>query len=99
MEKMFDMMLPSNTNKLPLSKMNMGGMGPKMINEIMKKHNVDDIDTLINNAINMGVKLVACSMSMDLMGIKKEELIDGVDLGGVAAYLGAAEDSGLNLFI
>lgn len=98
-EKMFDMMLPSNTNKLPLSKMNMGGMGPKMINEIMKKHNVDDIDTLINNAINMGVKLVACSMSMDLMGIKKEELIDGVDLGGVAAYLGAAEDSGLNLFI
>lgn len=99
MEKMFDIMLPSNTNKLPLSKMNMGGMGPKMINEIMKKHNVDDIDTLINNAINMGVKLVACSMSMDLMGIKKEELIDGVDLGGVAAYLGAAEDSGLNLFI
>lgn len=99
MEKMFDMMLPSNTNKLPLSKMNMGGMGPKMINEIMKKHNVDDIDTLINNAINMGVKLVACSMSMGLMGIKKEELIDGVDLGGVAAYLGAAEDSGLNLFI
>lgn len=99
MEKMFDMMLPSNTNKLPLSKMNMGGMGPKMINEIMKKHNVDDIDTLINNAINMGVKLVACSMSMDLMGIKKEELIDGIDLGGVAAYLGAAEDSGLNLFI
>ncbi len=99
MEKMFDMMLPSNTNKLPLSKMNMGGMGPKMINEIMKKHNVDDLDTLIDNAINMGVKLVACSMSMDLMGIKKEELIDGVDLGGVAAYLGAAEDSGLNLFI
>lgn len=99
MEKMFDIMLPSNTNKLPLSKMNMGGVGPKMINEIMKKHNVDDLDTLIDNAINMGVKLVACSMSMDLMGIRKEELIDGVDLGGVAAYLGAAEDSGLNLFI
>lgn len=99
MEKMFDIMLPSNTGKLPLSKMNMGGMGPKMINEIMKKHNVDDLDTLINNAINMGVKLVACSMSMDLMGIKKDELIEGVDLGGVAAYLGAAEDSGLNLFI
>ncbi|MEG2786749.1 MAG: CoA-disulfide reductase [Romboutsia sp.] len=99
MEKMFDIMLPSNTGKLPLSKMNMGGMGPKMINEIMKKHNVDDLDTLINNAINMGVKLVACSMSMDLMGIKKDELIEGIDLGGVAVYLGAAEDSGLNLFI
>ncbi|WP_270942117.1 CoA-disulfide reductase [Romboutsia lituseburensis] len=99
MEKMFDVMLPSHTGKLPLSKMNMAGMGPKMIEQIMKKHNVDDLDTLITNAINMGVKVVACSMSMDLMGIKKEEFIDGVELGGVAAYLGATEDSGLNLFI
>lgn len=99
MEKMFDMMLPSHTGKLPLSQMNMAGMGPKMINKIMKKHNVDDLDTLIRNAIDMGVKVVACSMSMELMGIKKEEFIDGVELGGVAAYLGATEDSGLNLFI
>ncbi|WP_434796161.1 CoA-disulfide reductase [Terrisporobacter vanillatitrophus] len=99
MEKMFDVMLPSHTGKLPLSKMNMGGMGPKMIEQIMKKHNVDDIDTLIANAINMGVKVVACSMSMDLMGIKHEEFIDGVEVAGVAAYLGATEDSGLNLFI
>lgn len=99
MEKMFDMMLPSHTGKLGLSKMNMGGMGPVMIKEIMKKHHVDDIDTLIKNAIEMGVKVVACSMSMELMGIKKEEFIDGVEIGGVAAYLGAAEDSGLNLFI
>jgi peroxiredoxin family protein len=96
---MFDVMLPSHTGKLPLSKMNMAGMGPKMIDQIMKKHNVDDLDTLIKNAMDMGVKIVACSMSMDLMGIKKEEFIDGVDLGGVASYLGAAEDSGLNLFI
>lgn len=99
MEKMFDVMLPSHTGKLPLSQMNMAGMGPKMINQIMKKHNVDDLDTLIKNAMDMGVKVVACSMSMELMGIKKEEFIDGVDLGGVAAYLGATEDSGLNLFI
>ena len=70
-----------------------------MIEQIMKKHNVDDIDTLISNAINMGVKVVACSMSMDLMGIKHEEFIDGVEVAGVAAYLGATEDSGLNLFI
>jgi len=99
MEKMFDMMLPSHTGKLGLSKMNMGGMGPTMIKQIMKKHNVDDIDTLIKNAIDMGVKVVACSMSMELMGIKEEEFIDGVELGGVAAYLGAADQSGLNLFI
>lgn len=99
METMFDKMLPSHTGQLGLSKMNMGGMGPAMIKEIMKKHNVDDIDTLIKNAIDMGVKVVACAMSMDLMGIKKEEFIEGVEIGGVASYLGATEDSGLNLFI
>ena len=99
LEKMFDFMLPSNTGKLPLSKMHMGGMGPKMIKNIMKKKNVDDIDTLIKNAVDMGVKLVACSMSMDLMGIKKEELLDGVEIAGVASYLASTNDSGLNLFI
>lgn len=99
MEKMFDFMLPGNTDKLPLSQMNMMGMGPAMIKKIMKKHNVDDLEILIENAINMGVKVVACSMSMELMGIKQEEFIKGVEIGGVASYLGAAEDSGLNLFI
>ncbi|SCJ97608.1 Coenzyme A disulfide reductase [uncultured Clostridium sp.] len=98
-EKMFDFMLPSNTEKLPLSKMNMGGMGPKMIKHIMKTNNVDSLDMLIENAIKMNVKVVACAMSMDLMGIKKEELIDGVEVAGVASYLGAADESGLNLFI
>jgi len=98
-EKMFDFMLPSHTGKLPLSKMNMGGMGPMMIKHIMKKNNVDNLDTLIKNAAAMGVKVVACAMSMDLMGIKAEELIDGVEIGGVAAYLAASDDSGLNLFI
>lgn len=99
MEKMFDFMLPGNTDKLRLSQMNMMGMGPAMIKKIMKKHNVDDLETLIENAINMGLKVVACSMSMELMGIKQEEFIKGVEIGGVASYLGAAEDSGLNLFI
>lgn len=99
MEKMFDIMLPSNAEKLPLSKMNMMGMGPAMIKQIMKKHNVDDLETLITNAINMGVRIVACAMSMELMGIKKEEFIDGVEIGGVASYLGAADDSGINLFV
>ena len=98
-EKLFDIMLPKHTNQLGLSHMNMGGMGAWMIKKIMKKHQVDDIDTLIKNAIDMGVKIVACSMSMELMGIKKEEFIEGVEIGGVASYLGAAEDSGLNLFI
>ena len=99
MEKMFDVMLPAHPGKLPLSQMNMMGMGPAMIKQIMKKHNVDDLETLIKNAIDMGVKVVACAMSMDLMGIKKEEFIDGVEIGGVASYLGSTEGSGLNLFI
>jgi peroxiredoxin family protein len=94
MEKMFDIMLPAHAGKLPLSQMNMGGIGPAMIKQIMKKHNVDSLETLIKNAIDMGVKVVACAMSMDLMGIKKEEFI-----GGVASYLGATEGAGLNLFI
>jgi peroxiredoxin family protein/TusA-related sulfurtransferase len=97
--KMFDMMLPSHAEDLPLSKMHMGGMGPRMIKYIMDKNNVDSIETLINNALKMGVKVVACSMSMDLMGIKHEEFIDGVEVGGVASYLAATDEAGLNLFI
>ena len=65
----------------------------------MKKKNVESLESLIKNAMNIGVKIVACSMSMDVMGIKKEELIDGVEIGGVATYLGETEDSNLNLFI
>ncbi|WML44805.1 CoA-disulfide reductase [Neobacillus sp. PS3-40] len=99
MEKMFGMMMPKGIDKLPLSKMNMGGMGAKMISHVMDKKNVDSLEMLMKNALDAGVKLVACSMSMDIMGIKQEELIDGVDIGGVASYLGDAEQSGLNLFI
>lgn len=99
MAKMFSMMMPKGANDLPLSKMNMGGMGAKMIKTVMANKNVDSLETLMKNAMEAGVKLVACGMSMDIMGIKKEELIDGVEIGGVAAYLGDAEDSGLNLFI
>lgn len=99
LEKMFDMMMPKGVHDLPLSKMNMAGMGPKMIQYVMEKKHVDDIETLMKNAMAAGVKLVACSMSMDIMGIKKEELIDGIEIGGVATYLGDAEEAGLNLFI
>ena len=99
MEKMFGMMMPKGPKALPLSKMNMGGMGAKMIQYAMERKNVDSLETLMKNALDVGVKLVACTMSMDIMGIKAEELIDGVEYGGVATYLGDAEDAGLNLFI
>lgn len=98
-EKMFGMMMPSGVNSLKLSKMNMGGIGTKLMKYVMKSKNIMGLPELLNNAISSGVKLVACSMSMDVMGIKKEELIDGVEIGGVGYYLGEAGKSTVNLFI
>ncbi|MGL4848524.1 MAG: DsrE/DsrF/DrsH-like family protein [Clostridium sp.] len=98
-EKMFGAMMPRGSKKLGLSKMNMGGMGSKMIRGIMKKKNVKSLEELIQNAIDSGIKIVACTMSMDVMGIKEEELIDGIEYGGVGYYLGEAEESTSNLFI
>lgn len=98
-EKMFGWMMPKGADKLKLSKMNMAGMGTAMMKGIMKKKNVQSLPQLIGLAKEMGVKMTVCQMSMDLMGIKKEELIDGVEFGGVAAYLGETNDSKNNLFI
>ena len=99
LESMFGSMLPRGTKKLSLSRMNMGGMGTAMMKKIMKDKNVDSLETLMKKAMANGVKIIACTMSMDVMGIRKEELIDGVELGGVGAYLGDAEESDVNLFI
>ena len=99
MESMFGSMLPRGSEKLTLSRMNMGGMGTAMMKRIMNDKNVDSLEELIQKAIRQGVKIVACTMSMDVMGIRAEELIDGVELGGVGAYLGDAEESNVNLFI
>lgn len=97
--KMFGLMMPKGSRRLSLSKVNMAGIGPKMIRFLMKKKNVLPLEELIEQAKANGVNLVACSMSMDIMGIAKEELIDGVEIGGVAAFLGAAEESDMSLFI
>lgn len=98
-ESMFGTMLPRGSKKLKLSKMNMGGLGTAMMKKIMNDKNVDSLEVLIQKALKSGVKIVACTMSMDVMGIKEAELIDGVELGGVGAYLGDAEESNVNLFI
>ena len=98
-EKMFGMMMPRGTKKLGLSRMNMGGAGAKMIRAVMKSKGVSSLEELIQNAIDHGVRLVACQMSMDIMGIKQEELIDGIELGGVATFLGSGEQSNMSLFI
>lgn len=99
MAKMFDMMLPNGAQSMPISSMNMGGMGAKMMKYMMKDKNVDSLETMIHKAQDLGVKFVACTMSMDIMGIEKEELYDFVQYGGVATYLGDSEASNLNLFI
>lgn len=92
-------MMPRGTRKLGLSRMNMGGMGAKMIRWIMKEKGVSSLEELIDNALGHGVRLVACQMSVDIMGIKKEELIDGIELGGVSTFLGSGEQSDMSLFI
>lgn len=98
-EKMFGFMMPRGTKELGLSRMNMGGMGAKMIRAIMAEKGVSSLEELIQSAIDHGVRLVACQMSMDIMGIHKEELIDGVELGGVSTFLGSGEQSDMSLFI
>ena len=79
--------------------MNMGGMGTAMMKKIMKDKNIDSLEDMMKKAMENGVKIIACSMSMDVMGIRAEELIDGVEIGGVGTYLGDAEESDVNLFI
>ena len=98
-EKMFAMMLPKNSQDLPVSKMNFFGIGAKMIRSVMKKKNIMSLEELMKKAKDLGVNITACTMSMDVMGISKEELIDGINYGGVGQYLGEAEKSNNNLFI
>lgn len=97
--KMFGMMLPSDSMKLKLSKMNMGGLGRRMMRHIMKRKGIDSLEALRRQAIDNGVEFIACQMSMDVMGVKKEELLDNVTVGGVATYMNRAEQAGVNLFI
>jgi len=98
-DAMFGKMMPRGADRLKLSKMNMGGMGTAMMRKVMKDKNIDSLEDLIKNAMQNGVKMIACTMSMDVMGITKEELIDGVEFAGVGTYLGDAEESNVNLFI
>ncbi len=97
--KLFGWMMPRGSKRLGLSKMNMLGMGSAMIRSVMKKQNVYSLEELIRQAQQAGVKITACQMSMDVMGIQSEELIDGVEIGGVATMLADNDKSDMNLFI
>lgn len=99
LESMFARFMPRGANKLGLSKMNFAGMGPKMIKEVIKKHNALTLPQLIDMAQEQDIKMVACTMTMDLLGLHQEELLDGIEYASVAAYLGDAEDGNVNLFI
>lgn len=97
--KMFGMMLPSSSLKLKLSKMNMFGMGSRMMRFLMKQKGVDSLESLRAQALAQGVEFIACQMSMDMMGISREELMDEVTIGGVATYMERADKANVNLFI
>ncbi len=97
--KMFGMMMPRGSGRLGISKMNMAGIGPRMIRYMMGKKNVSSLEDFIQQALHNGVRIIACTMSMDVMSLRKEEFIDGVEVAGVASYLAAAETADTNLFI
>lgn len=92
-------MLPSSSLKLHLSKMSMFGLGDKMMRHMMKQKGVDSLELLRQQALENGVEFIACQMSMDVMGINQEELLDGITIGGVATYMERAESANVNLFI
>lgn len=97
--KMFGVMLPSDSRRLKLSKMHMAGMGTRMMRFLMGKKGIDSLESLRQQAIDNGVEFIACQMSMDVMGVKREELLDNVTIGGVATYMERAEQANVNLFI
>lgn len=97
--KMFSCMLPSDSRKLKMSQKSMLGIGDKMMRYIMGKKNISSLEELRQEALDNGVEFIACQMSMDMMGVSKEELLDGVNIGGVATYMERAEQSNVNLFI
>lgn len=97
--RMFGMMLPSNSLKLHLSKMSMFGIGDRMMRHIMKRKGIDSLESLRQQALDGGAEFIACQMSMDVMGVKREELLDEVTVGGVATYMERAENANVNLFI
>ena len=100
MDRMFGMMMPAGASRLnSISKMNLTGMGAWLTWKVMRDKRVEEAAQLLKNLQEGGAQLIACQMSMDVMGIRQEELIDGVELGGVAAFLGEAQESGTTLFI
>jgi peroxiredoxin family protein len=98
-QKMVAMMLPDGPAKVPTSRMNMGGLGPPFFKYLMQQRNVESLPDMVALARELGVRMVACEMSMGVMGVTREELIEGIDYGGVAVYLADAARSKITLFV
>lgn len=98
-QRMMTLMTPGSSKKLPVSKMNYFGVGAKMLRSMMKAKNVNSLEEMISTARELGVRMIACEMSRDLMGIKDSELVAGLECGGVASFLGEALKSRTSLFI
>jgi peroxiredoxin family protein len=99
LDKIFGKMMPRGPEKLGLSKMNMGGLGAQLMKKVMKEKNISSLSELIELSKELDIKMVACTMSMEALGLHKEELIDGLEFAGVAYYLAEANESNINLFI
>jgi peroxiredoxin family protein len=99
LQKAFSGMMPRGPGRLNLSHMNFAGAGPKMMKIAMRQQKVMSLDELIESARDQGIKMVACQMSMDVMGLRADELIDGIEYAGVASYLGDTDEANVNLFI
>jgi peroxiredoxin family protein len=98
-QKMVAMMLPDGPAKVPTSRMNMAGLGPPFFKYLMQQRNVESLPDMVALAQELGVRMVACEMSMGVMGVTREELIEGIDYGGVAVYLADAARSKITLFV
>jgi peroxiredoxin family protein len=99
LQKAFGGMMPKGTKKLGLSKMNFAGAGAPLMRKAMRDQNTMSLEELVQSARDLGVKFVACTLTMDILGFKQEEMIDGLEYAGVAAYLGEADEANVNLFV
>ena len=98
-ERMFGIMTPSSTESMGVSKLNFFGMGASMLRTMMKEKNVSSVEEMMALARDLGVKMIGCTMSMDVMGVTKEQLADDIELGGVAAFMAEAAHARVSLFV
>jgi peroxiredoxin family protein len=100
LRKMMGRMNRGGTERLPLSRMDMYGIGRKLMKKFMRESHMPSVDELLVMAKSMGVKMIACTTSMGVMGVPEESLRPEVDaIAGVATYLGHASEGNINLFI